>query len=518
MIELTEWFGGAGFDDRPWLILGKGPTFDRRERFDIGEFNVLALNHVIQHVEVDVAHVIDIDVVGECGASLERNCKWLLMPRYPHVRSTASDRALEDWFDEYPVLAELDRSGRLVWYNLSTGRPEGRSPVIGATQFSSEAVLNILGKLGVKQVRSLGVDGGRSYATSFRDLESTTLLANGAPAFDFQFERIELVVREHGLDYRPLVAPLRIFLGTEQAQVVAHRVLEYSIRKSASVPVEVVPMLDLPHRMPRDPLNRPRTTFSFARFMIPKLCGFTGRALYLDADMVVFGDVAEFLDMPLDRHAVLCTSAEPTDKWEGHNSVHLGARSTAVMLLDCERLQWDADEIIAGLDDGLYTYEQLMSDMCIVDPDQIGDTLGPEWNDLERYDPGRTKLLHYTVVPTQPWKTDDNPLGDLWMSWYREAVEAGAVPPEEVEAAIAAGYVKPSLGAVLRMAPSRRSVGTNATLDLAMAQQRISRLEANLRSMRESKSWRIGEAVLTPYRLLRRLLLSSGRRFWKRRA
>ena len=76
------------------------------------------------------------------------------------------------------------------------------------------------------------------------------MLANGANSFDDQFERLAVIVAEHGIDYRPLVEPLRIFVGTDESQVVAHRVLEYSIRKSASIPVEVTPMLDWPHRLP----------------------------------------------------------------------------------------------------------------------------------------------------------------------------------------------------------------------------------------------------------------------------
>ena len=34
MIELTEWFANAQLPARPWLVLGKGPTFDRRDRFE----------------------------------------------------------------------------------------------------------------------------------------------------------------------------------------------------------------------------------------------------------------------------------------------------------------------------------------------------------------------------------------------------------------------------------------------------------------------------------------------------
>ena len=144
------------------------------------------------------------------------------------------------------------------------------------------------------------------------------------------------------------------------------------------------------------------------------------------------------------------------------------------------------------------------------------DTIPPEWNDLERYEPGRTKLLHYTVVPTQPWKNDDNPLAELWMGWYREAVEAGAVPPEEVEALVRAGHVKPSLTAALRSAPSRRSVLTGASLDLATARRRVADLEARLARMEESWPWRIGSRIVRTARLPRDLARKGRSRLTRR--
>lgn len=516
MLELTEWFAAARFPERPWLMLGKGPTFDRRDEFDLSRYNLLSLNHVVNEVKVDVAHIIDANVVGDCAEALAANCEWLLMPRYPHLRSTASPRPLEDWFDELPVLRDLSDRGRLVWYNLHTGRAEGQSPVITSGHFSSEAALRVLARMGVDTVRTLGIEGGRSYSTSFTELERSTLLENGAEAYDQQFQRLEMVVAENEIDFAPLVEPFRVFIGTEDDQVIAHRVLEYSIRKSSSVPVEITPMLNLPTPIPKDPANRARTTFSFARFAIPELCGYRGRALYLDADMVVFDDIAELANLDFGGHKVLCTRpGERAEGWSKFEAPHLGARSVAVMLLDCERLDWDVKEIVAGLDEGRYTYEQLMSDVCVVEPHEIGDTLPPEWNHLEQYEPGNTKLLHYTVVPTQPWKNDDNPLADVWMSWYREAVEAGAVPPDEVEALIARRSVKPSLRAALSRAPSRRSVVTNSITDLATAKQRITELEYELEwtqrrliAVEGSWHWRLSDPIVRTLGASRRLLRS----------
>ena len=506
MIELTDWIDQSPFPPRPWLLLGKGPTFDRRDRFPIGDYNTFGLNHVVREFEVDVAHIIDVDVVGDCAEALAHNCAWLLMPLYPHVESTESDRRLDEWFDEYPVLRKLDERGRLVWYNLYGGKVTGRSPVIASRGFSSEAALQLLDTMGATSIRSLGIDGGRSYATSFRELEDTTLLANGEEAFDLQFARLQTIVEERGLDYKPLVEPLRIFVGTDDTQIVAHRVLEHSIRKHATVPIEFTPMLGFPHRMPRDQVNQPRTKFSFCRFMIPQLCGFKGRALYLDADMLVFGDIAELAEIPFDGHKILCSQPEHPEAWNEHGGKYLGARSAAVMLLDCSRLPWDVDEIIGGLDEGRYTYEELMSDLCIVGPDDVADTISPAWNDLERYEAGATKLLHFTIVPTQPWKNDDNPLRELWMQAYREAVEDGAVPPEEVEFMLDRGLAKPTLRSALRLAPARRSPVANASLEMAEARQRIGQLERRIESMERSLSWRVGSGIVRALRAPARVL------------
>jgi hypothetical protein len=461
VLDLTEWFDRSHFPPKPWLVLGKGPTFERRRQVDLGGYNLLALNHVVDELSVDVAHVIDIDVVADCAASLRQNAGWLVMPRYPHVRSALGDRALEDYFDEIPVLRELDERGRLVWYNLAHTPTVGASPTIGARYFSSEAVLNVLGLMGVKTVRSLGVDGGRAYAASFEHLEGTTLLANDAPAFDRQFELLDVIADEHGLDYRPLVEPLRIVVEVDEPQVVAARVLEYSLRKSAGIPVEIVPHLEQ---------------------------GDGRRALVLSPSSLVFGDVGELADLTFGAYTVLrCPPAPDDGRDHGHDAG--GTAAAPLLLVDGERLEPGADP-------------------RTVPSEEVDAVIPSEWDDRGRYRPGVTKLLHFADEATQPWKNDRDPLGELWMSWYREAVEAGAVPPHEVESLVATGQAKPALRSALRLAPSQRSVFTNASRDLDLARRRIAALEARIAAMEQSSSWRIGSKIVrslgAPARLVRR--------------
>jgi len=470
MLELRNWIASARFDQRPWLVLGKGPTFNRRDEFPVDDFNLLGLNNVVAEMRVDVAHIIDIDVVLACAAALSDNCGYLLMPRRPHVRFLPGDRLLDEFVNEIPALRKLDRDGRLVWYNARTSAPVGSSPVVRVRSFSSEAAIDILGKMGVRKVRSLGVDGGTGYARAFEGLPP---LGNGLPSFDAQFREIEDIVLDHGIDYDPLVEPMRVFVGTDQTQMVATRVLEYTIRKHTSRPVRLIPMLNIPTPIPKDPVNRGRTGFSFSRFHIPQLAGRRGRAVYLDADMQVFGDLAELYDLPFDDKLVLCTRQdEPPEAWRDSDWFHPG-RQMSVMLLDCERLDWDIDRIIGGLDAGAYDYADLLFNLSIVDPDDIGDHVPPHWNHLEHYEPAETRLLHYTVVPTQPWKNDRNPLRELWESAFEEAKGSGILYPSDVRRALRASYLKRSIVGLPPVGRPGKAVGRLA----AMAETKLRQVD-----------------------------------------
>lgn len=301
-------------------------------------------------------------------------------------------------------------------------------------------------------------------------------------------------------------APLRIFIGTEESQRVPAQVLEHSIRKHATVPVEVVAMLDLPVPTPRGEANRPRTGFSLYRWMIPELCGFEGRALYLDADMIVFGDVAELAALPFDGRSVLCTAQrEPPDRWRDDPKFRPGP-NIAVLLLDCARLDWDVRGIVAQLDAGELAYRDLVN-LGFVPADDVGTTIPVEWNHLERFEPGVTRLVHYTVVSTQPWRVRGNPLEDLWTSSYREAMAAGSVDPDTVVAGVVDGHLDAHLAAALVDAPAGSEANARALAALDDTRARLRVTEAKLDAMERSASWKLGQRIVrimdAPRRALR---------------
>lgn len=227
---------------------------------------------------------------------------------------------------------------------------------------------------------------------------------------------------------------VRIFVAATPAEWLPMRVLEFSIKETTKSAVEVRALytFERTHRMPKDVRNRPRTPFSFQRFLIPELCNFKGRAIYVDADMQVFKDIQGLWSVPLDGSSIQ-TVRPVGDGRKGQFSV---------MLLDCSALDWNVDEFVQRLDDGVLTYEQLMYEMRVAP--SIGKAISGDWNCLERFDTS-TSLLHYTDMDTQPWVSLANPLGGLWMNCLRRALKAGFISIAEVQREVAAGHVRPSL-------------------------------------------------------------------------
>ena len=253
--------------------------------------------------------------------------------------------------------------------------------------------------------------------------------------------------------------PVRVFVGADRSQALAIKALEHSIKRHSALPVQIVPMVDLPIRTPKDVSNSQRTGFSFSRFVIPQLAGYAGKAIYMDADMLVFKDIRSLWDIPFDGAKVVIQQEvkhqDLTTRKPGAPSSR--GKQSAVMLLDCGRLDWNIDRVIDGLDRHDYNYEMLMYDLCLLREDEIKYGIPFEWNSLEYYDI-ETCLLHYTDVATQPWTSCRNAHGERWFNEIRLMLENGSLSIGELEREIALGYFRPSLLWDIRMRPRIPSV------------------------------------------------------------
>lgn len=250
---------------------------------------------------------------------------------------------------------------------------------------------------------------------------------------------------------------IHIFVGTDRSQRIGVRVLEYSIGKHTSRPFELHSLEQVKLPQPKDLRQVQRTGFSFSRFAIPKLMNYTGKAIYMDADMLVFKDIGDLWDTPFDGKKMLIQAELESQhdagilarlKWGLKSGFGLfdpkkRAKQTSVSLLDCSRLQWKAEDIIAGLD-GEYSYSELMSDLCILDEDELGYTIPYEWNSLEHWN-SDTCNIHYTDMHTQPWVHAGNKHGSLWVDTVREMLNEGAIELADIQAEIDLGFARPSL-------------------------------------------------------------------------
>jgi lipopolysaccharide biosynthesis glycosyltransferase len=218
----------------------------------------------------------------------------------------------------------------------------------------------------------------------------------------------------------------RVFIGYDSRQDIAYRVLRYSILKHTTEPIEVRPIvlseLDFPR--PADPLAS--TEFTYTRFLVPYLCGFAGRALFMDCDMLCLTDLSELLGQRLDDHwlKVVKHDHRPLDgvKMDGRAQRSYPRKNwSSLMLLDCSKLTaWSYENVLTKPAAWLHRFSPV--------PDEKLGELAPEWNVLDRYDE-RTKIIHYTEGG--PWLPNyrNHEFGSIWFQYRGEALRCPKGPP-----------------------------------------------------------------------------------------
>lgn len=194
--------------------------------------------------------------------------------------------------------------------------------------------------------------------------------------------------------------PVRIYLGTEPAQLRAERVFVWSIKKvrDPSRVYEIYLMKDLLG------FDRSKWTTGFTnyRFAIPHFTQGQGRAIYNDVDQIYLEDPATLFDMKMGNHGYLA----------------IGEAETSVMLLNCTCMAK-----VWSLSDAQHLPKKKILANTLAIPNLYGP-LQAEWNARdEEYSPGKSKVFHFTTLHTQPWRPspktfvyENHPFAEVWMS------------------------------------------------------------------------------------------------------
>ena len=94
--------------------------------------------------------------------------------------------------------------------------------------------------------------------------------------------------------------PLRVVIGYDEREAKAAWVLQHSILKYSSRPINFtflyLPALEKDNLMWRERDPKQSTDFSYSRFLTPYLSGYKGQSIFMDCDMLVKCDVAELTE------------------------------------------------------------------------------------------------------------------------------------------------------------------------------------------------------------------------------
>ena len=187
---------------------------------------------------------------------------------------------------------------------------------------------------------------------------------------------------------------MRIYIGIDPRQPVAYNVLQWSITRRASRPVSIVPLV-----LPQLPITRRGLTdFTYSRYLCPKLSGYQGVSIFMDADMLVLGDIHRIVDCMNGDHDVYVRKSDQRFEW------------ASLMLFDNSKCQTLTPKFIN---------DEKNSPQDLTWAKSIGD-LPTEWNFCVGYDPNAKKtphVIHYTAgIPHFPETKDC----DFAMEWWEE--------------------------------------------------------------------------------------------------
>ena len=193
--------------------------------------------------------------------------------------------------------------------------------------------------------------------------------------------------------------PIPVFVGYDPREAIAYHVCANSIIRNASAPVAIIPVALNLFTDYKETHGDNSNHFVYTRFLVPYLMDFRGRAIFIDGDMVVRGDVIELYESLQTAHDVAVVKHDyktrmPVKYMGAPNEDYPRKNWSSVIVWDCQsypnrRLTPDFVQKQPG---------SFLHRFSWIDDDRI-QALPPEWNWLpdELGENTEAKLLHYTL-------------------------------------------------------------------------------------------------------------------------
>jgi lipopolysaccharide biosynthesis glycosyltransferase len=193
--------------------------------------------------------------------------------------------------------------------------------------------------------------------------------------------------------------PIPVFVGYDPREAIAYHVCANSIIRNASAPVAIIPVALNLFTDYKETHGDNSNHFVYTRFLVPYLMDFKGRAIFIDGDMVVRGDIIELYESLKTAHDVAVVKHDyktrmPVKYMGAPNEDYPRKNWSSVIVWDCQsfpnrRLTPDFVQKQPG---------SFLHRFSWIDDDRI-QALPIEWNWLpdELGENTDAKLLHYTL-------------------------------------------------------------------------------------------------------------------------
>lgn len=196
----------------------------------------------------------------------------------------------------------------------------------------------------------------------------------------------------------------KVFIGYDPSESVAWHTMAHSIMEQSSIPVALIPVnyRNFVGFYSRDRDPKQSNEFSFTRFLVPFLSGFSGTAVFFDCDMMMRDDISRLFEIANENQEkalhVVKHTYEPRDDVKYLDTVQYKyprKNWSSVVVWNCShpkhrKLVPQYVSTASGLDLHRFTW---------LDDEDIGE-LDIKWNWLVgEYDdpPKDVKNVHWTI-------------------------------------------------------------------------------------------------------------------------